>query len=60
MKNSKLYCCYSVPLRNFLSENGLRYEISAKNPNSDIYFWVYIRTEKLNKLLSLWSRSTFK
>ena len=60
MKNSKLYCCYSVPLRNFLSENGLRYEISAKNPNSDIYFWVYIRTEKLNKLLSLWSHSTFK
>ena len=54
MKNSKLYCCYSVPLRNFLSENGLRYEISAKNPNSDIYFWVYIRTEKLNK----WSHVT--
>lgn len=60
MKNSKLYCCYSVPLRNFLSENGVRYEISAKNPNSDIYFWVYIRTEKLNKLLSLWSHSAEK
>ena len=60
MKNSKLYCCYSVPLRNYLSENGIRYEIAAKNPNSDIYFWVYIRTEKLNKLLSLWSHSAEK
>jgi len=58
MKDSKLYCCYSVPLRDFLMSNGLRYEICAKNPNSDILMWVFIRTEQLNTLLEKWSRST--
>jgi len=55
MKNSKLYCCYSVPLRDYLMKNGLRYEICAKNPNSDILMWVFIRTEQLNELLKTWS-----
>jgi len=58
MKDSNLYCCYSVPLRDFLMSNGLRYEICAKNPNSDILMWVFIRTEQLNTLLEKWSRST--
>jgi len=55
MKNSKLYCCYSVPLRDYLVQNGIRYEICAKNPNSDILMWVFIRTEQLNRLLKEWS-----
>lgn len=57
MKDSKLYCCYSVPLRNYLTQNGVHYEICAKNPNSDILMWIFIRTEKLNKLLKMWSQS---
>ena len=52
MKNSKLYCCYSVPLRNYLSNNGIRYEICAKNPNSNILMWIYIRTDIVNYPLS--------
>lgn len=58
MKNSRLYCCYSVPLRDYLLQNGIRYEICAKNPNSDILMWVFIRTEQLNNLLKIWSQST--
>lgn len=58
LKNSKLYCCYSVPLRDYLIQNGLRYEICAKNPNSDILMWVFVRTEQLNKLLEEWSQSS--
>ena len=58
MKNSKLYCCYSVPLRDYLLKKGLRYEICAKNPNSDILMWVFIRTDKLNFLLKEWSLSS--
>ena len=57
MKDSKLYCCYSVPLRNYIIQNGVHYEICAKNPNSDILMWIFIRTEKLNKLLKMWSQS---
>ena len=52
---SKLYCCYSLNLRDFLYKNGLKYELCALNPNSKNMFWVYIRTEKLNNLLNQWS-----
>ena len=51
----KLYCCYSLNLRNFLHQNGLKYELAAKNPNSDKLFWVYIKDEKLDELLTKWA-----
>lgn len=51
----ELYCCYSLPLRNFLYENGLRYKLAALNPNNRKLFWVYIKNEKLNELLDRWS-----
>ena len=50
-----LYCCYSLNLRNYLYNNGLRYEISALNPNSQKMFWVYIKTKQLDELLTKWS-----
>lgn len=52
---NQLYCCYSLNLRNFLYENGIKYELCTLNPNSKNMFWIYIRTEKLNKLLDKWS-----
>ena len=54
-KDIQLYCCYSLNLRNYLFENGMRYKLAAKNPNSDSLFWVYVKNEKLDKLLSDWS-----
>ena len=51
----KLYCCYSLNLRNYLFENGLRYKLAALNPNSKSLFWVYVKDEKLDKLLNEWS-----
>lgn len=50
-----LFCCYSLNLRDFLSSHGFRYELCALNPNSKNMFWVYLRTEQLNKLLDEWS-----
>ena len=55
MKNSNLYCCYSIPLRDYLLENGVRYEICAKNPNTDNLMWIFIKTSKLDNLLWNWS-----
>lgn len=52
-----LYCCYSINLRKFLQDNGVKYELCALNPNSKSMFWVYIRDEKLNMLLNEWSTS---
>ena len=54
-KKQKLYCCYSLPLRKYLYENGLEYELAALNPNSKSLFWVYVKDEKLDKLLNEWS-----
>lgn len=51
----RLYCCYSLPLRNYLIENGLRYKIVAKNPNSLKDFWVFVRDKKLDILLNDWT-----
>ena len=52
---AKLYCCYSLNLRKFLYDNGVEYDLSALNPNSKSLVWVYIKDEKLDKLLSEWS-----
>jgi hypothetical protein len=52
---NKLYCCYSVDLRNFLQKKHVKYEICGLNPNNKRMFWVYIRDEKLNNLLTEWS-----
>ena len=55
MNNVELYCCYSLNLREFLHGNGLRYKLAALNPNSKSLFWVYVKDEKLDRLLNEWS-----
>lgn len=55
MKTKLLYCCYSIPLRDYLINNGLKYEICAKNPNNNNFMWIFVRTAKLNELLNKWS-----
>lgn len=54
MKN--LYCCFSVPLMNFLTQKGIRYEIVALNKNTHNTMWVYMKNEKLDHYLKEWSR----
>ena len=56
-ENIELYCCYSLNLREFLYSNGVRYKLAALNPNSKSLFWVYIKTEKLDRLLTEWSQN---
>lgn len=51
----KLYCCYSLNLRNYLTKNGVKYELCANNPNTNKTFWVYMKDEKLSELLNKWS-----
>ena len=50
----QLYTCYSLNLRNYLYSNGLKYKLAARNPNSNKLFWVYIKDEKLDELLTKW------
>lgn len=51
----KLYCCYSIPLRNFLTSKGVKWEIVALSPNTKSTMWVYIKDEALDKYLNEWS-----
>ena len=51
----KIFCCYSVDLKHFLSNNGIRYDLCALNPNNSHMFWAYVRNEKLDKFLNEWS-----
>ncbi len=56
-KDIELYCCYSLNLREFLYDNGVRYKIAALNPNSKSLFWVYVKNQKLDELLTEWSEN---
>lgn len=53
--DTELYCCYSIKLRDFLHSQGIRYKLAALNPNSKKLFWVYIKTQELDRLLTEWS-----
>ena len=53
--NVQLYTCYSLNLRNYLNDHGLKYKLAARNPNSNRLFWVYIKDKQLNDLLTQWT-----
>lgn len=55
---NKLYCCYSENQKNFLAQNGIRYEIVALNPNNHKMMWVYMRSEELSKKLTEWTNGS--
>lgn len=55
MKEYKhFYCCFSVPQMKYLTENNIRYELIALNPNTKKKFWLYYRTYELNRVLERW------
>lgn len=57
MRKSKLFCCFSVPLKNFLKSNNLDYELCALNKESSKTMWIYLRDEKLDNLLTEWANN---
>lgn len=53
MKN-KIFCCYSLDLRNFLSSKNIKYDAVGLNPNSKKIFWAYVKNKKLDNELKDW------
>ena len=50
-----IYTTYNVELKNYLSQNGIRYLVcgrAIKNP--DKLFWVYERNQIFNAILNEW------
>jgi len=54
-KSKRVYCCFSMNLKNFLSEHNVRYEIEALSKSTHKTFWLYIIDEELKQLLQEWS-----
>ncbi len=52
---SKIFCCYSINLRDYLLENGVLYDVVGLNPNSKKMFWAFYKDDKLDILLKSWS-----
>ena len=52
----KYFYCYSMNLKKFLMDNGLRYEWVDTNPKSNKLYYKSERTEELNNLLTQWSK----
>ena len=61
MKNKNryknIYVCYSIPLRNFLYKNGIKYEVCGINPQSKKMFWCFCKNKELNKYLNIWTNN---
>lgn len=55
MKRTKLFPCYSIPMRDYLSSIGIRYELVGLHPETKNMFWVYIKTNELEKAMLEWS-----
>ena len=51
----EVYMCYSITLRDYLYQHGMRYKVAAINPNSNKMFWLYIKTDEFKKLLTDYS-----
>ena len=56
MKQSKLFPCYSIPMRDYFTSKGIRYELVGLHPISHDMFWVYIKTTELEKAMQEWSK----
>ena len=55
MKESKLFPCYSIPMRDYFSSKGIKYELVGLHPTSHDMFWVYIKTTELKNAMQEWS-----
>ena len=55
----RIFCCYSLNLRKYLTECGIPYDICGLAPNDEKHkmFWGYVRDERLDKALSEWSKN---
>ena len=50
--NFKLYCCYSNRQKEYLMVKGFKYELIARNPTTNVLFWVFFKSEELVRALS--------
>lgn len=52
--NNDIYRCYSVNLKEFLTNHNIRYFLVALDSKTHRTFWVYEKTKEFNCLLQEW------
>ena len=52
-----LYSCYSPNLKEYLVENGVEYIYSCRNNKTDRIKWIFIESDRLSALLTIWSNN---
>ena len=57
LQDIELFPCYSIKLREFLKSKNIKYKLSAKNPNNNKIFWIYIDDDLLKKYLKEWKET---
>lgn len=55
-RKSKVYRCYSVPQKEFLTVNGLEY-LDALKDDKGKTLWVFLKCNELDNLLTQWSNN---
>ena len=50
----KLFYCYSKRLKGFIESNGISYQSKGIHSESKRPFYLYLKTEELNKILDRW------
>lgn len=56
-KKFKVYRCYSNNLKEFLMSKGIDYITIAKDHKTDKTFWMFLKSEELDKALTEWTDS---
>lgn len=54
--NDKYFRCFSVPLKNYLLSNDVKYELVALDTKSKNTFWLFVKTDKFQTVLSQWKK----
>lgn len=53
---NRIFCCYSLDLRDYLLKNGCKYDVVGLNPNSKKMFWGFIKNKQMEWLLEKWNK----
>jgi hypothetical protein len=57
---AKLYYCGSPPLKDFIENNGIVHVNSYINKRTERTIWIFIMTDELSNLLTIWSNNRDK
>lgn len=60
MENNKYFYCYSYSMMHFLKSYGFRYICKGFNYNSKSRYYLFNKSEDLDKAISIWNTIKIK